>query len=69
MIEYRICWSASSNVTFRGSSEWESWGEEDITDDEVQDAMCEGPVSLPNGLETALEASGFEWYVETRESA
>lgn len=69
MIEYRICWNASSNVTFRGATDWEPW--EDDGDPEEALGECEDrsqSYNAPPGLDLALEASGFEWYVETREA-
>jgi hypothetical protein len=69
MIEHRICWNAISNVTFQGSTEWEPWDEEDATLADVESALNDGKVSLPLGLELALEASGFDWWAEIRETA
>jgi hypothetical protein len=65
MSEHRICWSASSNASFRGATDWEPWEE----DGDPADVLSGGSVSLPIGLEIALEACGFDWWVETRESA
>jgi hypothetical protein len=70
-IEYRICWAASSNARFRGHDDWNPWDDEDATGDEVEDALSStrnGHMNLPDGLEMALEGSGFEWWVETREA-
>lgn len=73
MIEYRICWSASSNISFRGHDDWNPWDDEDATEDEVQEALStvEGGkfLAIPPGLEMALEGSGFDWSAETREVA
>jgi len=66
MIEYRVCWNASSNASFRGASDWESWQDEDATHGEVIDALEVGAFKVPAGLEMALDQSGFEWFVETR---
>lgn len=75
-VEYRICWSASSNATFHGHSDWTSWyeitGNEDVPADEIERTLneeCSGsPTGLiPDALAEAIEVSGFEWYVETRE--
>jgi hypothetical protein len=59
-------------VSFRGNTDWQDakdWGE---TPDEVVDALHESDLarngSLPHGLEEAMDASGFEWWVETREA-
>jgi hypothetical protein len=63
-LEYRICWAASSNISFRGNGSWRDasdWGE---SDEEVQDALSG---EIPDGLKEAMNSSGFEWWVETRE--
>lgn len=62
MIEYRICWAASSNASFRGKSDWEEANEGE-TADEVEVALCN-----TDGLDMALNYSGFEWWIETREA-
>lgn len=69
MIEYRICWSASSNIAFHGATDWEEWGDEGDPEEVLME--CEDgsrQYNAPPGLDIALEASGFEWYVETRAS-
>lgn len=68
-IEYRVCWSASSNISFRGATDWETaedWGE---TAEEVETALNDTKGGTPEGLEIALDRSGFEWWVETREAS
>lgn len=68
MIEYRICWDASSNASFSGSTDWEPWEDDGNPDDVLNDLeMPDLGYNAPPGLEIALEASGFEWYVDTRE--
>lgn len=64
MIETRICWSASTNISFRGSTEWEPWdgGAEDF-----EDFMTKGQHNICEGLALALEGSGFEWWTEVRD--
>lgn len=71
MIEWRVCWAASSNVTFRGKSKWGVWdGDEDATADEVERELTEGDGGeLPPALREAIEHAGFDWWVETREPA
>lgn len=64
-MEYRICWSASSNITFRGSTDWEEVEDPDQSEEEFLD-MLDGNGGISDGLEMALNASGFEWWVETR---
>lgn len=65
VIEYRICWSANSNISFRGETDWEPWNGDEATENEVQDALSAGPCDM-HGLQMALDASGFEWWAETR---
>lgn len=67
-VEYRVCWSASSNITFSGETDWESWGgDEDDDAKSVEEELYGGKVECA-GLSEALEASGFEWWVETRDA-
>lgn len=66
-IEYRIFWSASSNITFHGKSDWAPWWGFEETVAEVEQAIetsggCPSPL-----LEGALEGSGFECWCEVRE--
>lgn len=66
-VEYRVCWTASSNISFRGATPWRDgadWGEDA---EEIEDALSGGALAI-EGLEIALDASGFEWTVETRET-
>ncbi len=77
-IEYRVCWSASSNISFHGATDWQTWEqfyEEDepaptlkTVEESFDGPLDGGHVALPFGLEQALEASGFDWHVETREA-
>jgi len=66
-VEFRVCWSASSNISFHGSSEWEEWDDEDATASEVRDALERGAVHC-DGLQMVIERSGLDWHVETREA-
>jgi hypothetical protein len=69
VIEYRICWAASSNAMFKDETDWASWGgDPDDAQEAVEEALNKSAGGLPQGLEEALEASGFEWWVETREA-
>ena len=68
MIEFRVGWGASSNISFRGYSDWEPWEEDEATAEQVEDALYEAYGQLAYGLDLALEYSGFEWWVETREA-
>lgn len=65
-IEYRIGWSASSNASFSGFTDWEEWGGFEETESEVEAALYEQEGAIAPGLEEALSGSGFEWWVETR---
>lgn len=64
VIEYRVGWSAGSNASFKGRTNWEPWDGFEETAEEVEKAAEAGDV--PQGLARAIEASGFEWWVETR---
>lgn len=66
MFEYRICWNAWTNITFRGATDWEI-DDEAETADEVESYLYEGTNNLCLGLQIALESSGFDWWVEVRE--
>lgn len=65
-IEYRVCWSASSNINFKGTGDWQQANPGE-TAEEVEDHFGGGSGSISDGLELALGESGFEWWVETRE--
>jgi hypothetical protein len=65
-IEYRICWAASSDVSFHGHSRWREWDDPDASDDDVQEALSLDDGRICDGLDAALDASGFDWWVETR---
>lgn len=69
MTRFRICWSASSNASFHGETDWEPFGPsgDNPTREEVEDALYAGD-HTSEGLGIALEASGFEWWVEVREA-
>jgi hypothetical protein len=66
--EFRVCWSASSNISFHGQTNWQDgadWGDDA---EEIEDSLDSLTGDLPPGLEMAIDASGFEWSVETREA-
>lgn len=63
-MKYRLCWSASSNITFSGSTDWEEIDDPDITAEEFEHTVSGGGNAC-EGLRMAIEASGFEWWVET----
>lgn len=66
-IEFQIGWSASSNATFGGETDWMPWHGDETTTEAVQEALNRG-IGISLGLEEALDASGFEWWSETREA-
>lgn len=69
MYEYRICWSASSNINFRGNTDWSVWEDEEDDAIAIENSLTESNGSgISPGMEEALDASGFEWWVETRET-
>lgn len=64
--EWRICWSASSNITFKGQTDWEPWDDDEETVDEVESALCVG--SRSSIVDDAFcNSSGVEYYPEVRE--
>lgn len=62
-LRYRVCWSASSNITFRGHGAWHE-AEEGETRDEIEAALDKGDGDLSEVLEMALAESGFECWLE-----
>lgn len=69
--QFRICWTASSNITFKGKGEWrnaDDWlmADDAITQETIENALNEGG-NASEGLALALEESGFEWWVEVKE--
>lgn len=68
MIEYRVCWSASSNITFHGATEWEAWEDEDATANQIAEEMEAGSGGAPRLLAEVLEEAGLEYWLETRET-
>ncbi len=67
-MEYRLRWSATSNISFCGETEWTAWDEPEDDSAAIEDALIKGSGSLADGLEIVLQESGFEWWVETREA-
>jgi len=65
-MEYRICWSANSNISFRGHTDWRDWDDDD-GDPRAVLTETQGQLNMPQGLEDMLEAAGIEWWVEVRE--
>lgn len=68
MIEYRVCWTATTNASFQGEGEWRPWDDEEATRDQVEMALSDGG-GISDGLDAALQESGFEWWIETRVGA
>lgn len=68
-VEYRVRYEAGSNISFHNAyDEWEPWHDETATAEEVKKDLTGGAITIPQGLEIALERSGFDWWVEPRES-
>jgi hypothetical protein len=59
-MRYRVCWNASSNITFNGESDWYDL---DSPDDKE---IIEGDYGELERM--AIEASGFDFWVEFDES-
>jgi hypothetical protein len=68
-VRYRVGWSASSNVTFSGHSDWEDWEDPDATADEIRAALTKSEGHIADGFELALEASGYEWRVDVEDGS
>lgn len=68
--EWRVVWSASSNIGFNGSSEWEPWEDDADSIEEVQNALeHRSPGGAPSiAEETFWEQAGLEYYAEVREA-
>lgn len=66
-IEYRIGWSANSNITFKGKTDWREWDGFEETIEEVESALEKGGSEISPALEEALQASGFEFWSQVRE--
>lgn len=56
-MRYRICWSASTNISFEGKSEW-------IDEPNEDENTLHSSLDGGDGLQMALDESGFEWWVE-----
>lgn len=63
-LDYRVCWAAGTNISFRGDGEWQEANPGESAE-EIEDGLVKGTAS-GEGLELALLESGFEWWVETR---
>lgn len=73
--EYTIRYNCNSNISFHNDHdhEWNDWeGDEDATPEEIEKSLYDNPdptspTNLPDGLDIALNESGFEWWVVVRE--
>lgn len=63
MIRYKICWSAFTNISFRGETDVMEWTDDDGDSNDLENYIYNGDCNL-EGLSIALEASGFEWWME-----
>lgn len=66
--EYRVGWSAFTNINFKGSTDWMQWDGYEETADEVEVALTHTNGMIPMALDIALESSGFDWWMEVREA-
>lgn len=66
-MRYRVAWSASSNISFHGSSDWEDWDDPEATSSEIEEALTESKGGIADGFDLVLDASGFEWWVEVED--
>jgi FKBP-type peptidyl-prolyl cis-trans isomerase 2 len=66
MIEFRVCWNASSNISFNGETDWIE-ELDDTSAEDLEASLSAGAGGISAGLELALEGSGFDWWVEIRE--
>ena len=65
-MKYRVCWSASSNISFRGEGEWYEANPGESTEEVEENFGHAGKIG--DGLELALSESGFEWWIEVRDA-
>lgn len=68
MLQYRIKWHATTNISFHGAGPWREWDDPEADHNAIEKALNRGKQTI-DGLEEALVESGFEWDVETREAA
>jgi hypothetical protein len=64
-LRYRVCWSASSNISFRGEGEWYEANEGESRE-EVEENLDKGG-GISEVLELAIAESGFESWLEFEE--
>ncbi len=67
MIQWRVCWASMTNISFNGYSDWEDGFDPEETQEELEAALYESSGHISMALSTALEASGFDYWVEFQE--
>lgn len=66
VFEYRICWNAGSNISFKGATDWQPWDDDHATEDEVSDALEASSGQWSLALEEFVDAAGVEFWAEVR---
>jgi hypothetical protein len=66
VFEYRVCWNAFSNISFRGESAWTEYGGFAETLEEVEKELTNDEFS--ESTELFIDASGISWWTEVREA-
>lgn len=66
MIEYRIGWSVNLHGA-GGDGEWIEFEGDATTPEMAKEEIQRTGDGFSRGLEEALEAAGFDWWVETRD--
>lgn len=66
-MQYKLTWSAMSNVNYYGETEWKDYWDKDATEAEILKDLQFSSSGISDGLQEVLEASGFEWDIEVRD--
>jgi hypothetical protein len=49
LMDYRLSWNASSNISFRGRTDWQEWDGDETTEEAVYEVLERGS-DIPEGL-------------------